>query len=1501
MKQGLLAVFIISSVSLNATTTVTVASVTAMQAVLEVDTTSGQAACTYEVSENSAFAPPVHDVDTTLFPASNVDIAGSGTFTEGHRVFVAGKRRVDTAVNGRRYSRALQANTTHYYRVTCSSDVIAGQFTTVNPPLGNSYPELPQSDPTAFGNLADPTIDWLDRSQAYIDPLTGIRLLRATGPGESGSVVPGNGFDYALDRSGSWSNPTAALGKSGAFASTTATNAPLFLAWSEIHNFQLTWAGANFNPFAGSVDDIALRLTGSGGGSLSACISLDSGQTCAGSAVPVRLPSSTGAASAAPSSFPSPMFAGWGRAFSDWDISNKSGPNGINANAGSRTVTAPTASFNVDWPAGVKIKITGSGCNGNDVCTLASVQSSGQLTTVETIPNQVSNQSWQAYAAGIRLTLTSGQANLNATFDYAQSKQSLMGDNVNQLFCSPLQVTDINKDKDGNPLSSSLTGRLCNFPNGLYLLVDSTGEFRLLSNFFMNSHSPLPNSPVNVPSTGAFSATDAKTFYGYVYYKDGLYQGTYSGDYTSYKAGGATGYVASGVFTDDAVTWTNVMTGAADVAVQFPQTPGAAQYYNTGMFGTPAFQSILGGYGEYFVSTLSGTDRLCATVRYNFATQSIQQVLTSWSTWPLRWGGCHFSANGGGTFQIGVFNTIKNRSAEVPLGGPFQLKLTQVKKNGIWNNNTALTESNVSAASNTAPVIIATTNSSTDIGSGSNSHGFLDGEPVVVFGATSNTAINSPANSTFFVKVSYSDTSLSSPMSASDTNASIVDGTRVFGTNPLLQIESEFMRCSVVNANGLSGCTRGAAGSTAAAHPASALVRQANSFALYQDAGLTQPVSGNGVFFDNSLTYVMDLDVCPTGLDPRWTTNMIYDSTGASGRRCNTVRVAGEPVNLYAFWTRFPMGSGLTNITVSGGVATVKLTGAFTQWQSGQSITIAGSTTASLNGTFSIANIVNPTTITVTTPGVPNGVHTDPNLVLSHPTEHYAFPFKGDPTNLTTASFQDLQEGDFINDLNSIPYSEQMVVVQKKKNSDTDIELTIMRYWGDQIFCDAHARFSGALVHTNGWSPVMVPNYGCSSPLAYADITDSTWRIGDTRVIAGHYDLAPGSIPGTFTYVPGGGLSALTNVPFSQIMTTPPTAGIVNELPHFAGSTAGLSDVNALQSYPAYRQVNAPASEKVWKSDFRALNPAFGSAQDSPVGLVGGMNLVSIRGTQYDGSSQTTTVYRVAGMASGVDRKHLPIMGFAGYHYITEMSGPGSAITDATPYRVCFADFAGECRPNSNAGDVFASLPGMDSGNGNCFTNGYEYNIPCIFSANSLGGWAIQQQIDPQDTNASKNRRLTMGLMNPGRHFTFTNWLATPDAQWGLLSPPYINGVRNDIFAMKLPPWPGSDGIDRSNFVPLSLPVLPIPNATSARAMFGYAENGPLDSFFCGARKEACTTAGTPYAWLSEPQQPTVCHAGCAIQIPAIAGRVVYYRIDWLDGAGNIVFSSPIDAAVAAP
>ena len=87
-------------------------------------------ACTIVVSESPTLSPVVHDVDATLFTGANLDSRQADLNNGQQRIFVAGKRQSDLALNGKLYSRALQVSTQHYFQVTCGASVASGSFAT---------------------------------------------------------------------------------------------------------------------------------------------------------------------------------------------------------------------------------------------------------------------------------------------------------------------------------------------------------------------------------------------------------------------------------------------------------------------------------------------------------------------------------------------------------------------------------------------------------------------------------------------------------------------------------------------------------------------------------------------------------------------------------------------------------------------------------------------------------------------------------------------------------------------------------------------------------------------------------------------------------------------------------------------------------------------------------------------------------------------------------------------------------------------------------------------------------------------------------------------------------------------------------------------------------------------------------------------------------------------------------------------------------------------------
>ena len=273
--------------------TVDTSQATATQAVLTY-TAPSTSACTVQVSESPSLSPLDHDVDPNLFPGANLD-SRPGTVTNGlKRTFTAGTRRSDLATDNKLYSRALQANTRHYYQVTCGSTAVTGQFLTANPPLGNSYSDIPPFNAAGFGNYGWPTIDWNDQTKVYIDPLTGIALKRFTVPGafgfQGGSAGSkgGGALPVYWDLNGAWTN--AANITSGASTSlatyTGASSDPIFVAWDSSN---LNPEGYQFNGYIGSaysLDNLQLNVFGNGSDASAAnrtvqvCLVFYDSQTC---------------------------------------------------------------------------------------------------------------------------------------------------------------------------------------------------------------------------------------------------------------------------------------------------------------------------------------------------------------------------------------------------------------------------------------------------------------------------------------------------------------------------------------------------------------------------------------------------------------------------------------------------------------------------------------------------------------------------------------------------------------------------------------------------------------------------------------------------------------------------------------------------------------------------------------------------------------------------------------------------------------------------------------------------------------------------------------------------------------------------------------------------------------------------------------------------------------------------------------------------------------------
>ncbi|HXE62600.1 MAG TPA: hypothetical protein VN519_03625, partial [Bryobacteraceae bacterium] len=579
--------------------------VTPTQAVIHYQAPNA-ADCQVQVSRNSSMTPLAYDVDPVLFPGSNLDSRAGNVISPSKtdRYFVIGRKRADTASDGKRYSRALQAFSEYFYQVSCSGNVQTGRFVTANPPLGNDYPEPAPFDATAFGNWAWPTIDWNDQSRTYIDPMTGIVLKRATGPGWFGQTQTGKTFAVALDLNAlsgltsGWSNVSNIL--SGT-ASTKATYSgaggdPIFLAFDPT---QLTGIGVQFSgwqPSGETLDNILLRVFGTGTGTVSACLSDDSGGHCASPAVNIAdLHSSGGnpagtypAACASDSDtgcFPNNGF--WG----GWNFTPRRGQ--ITAYSGTVNVSGSTVTagantkFDLNWKPGGKISIAGTNpACPNNLCTISLVNSSSSLTIVEFAPT-LSNAVFKTANSGVMVWINKAggtyAASVSLSFDYAYSDQVTMPATGSTGQCSS-NPTTVSYAADGVTPITPTPGELClaAHNNGatqyLYLLIPSTGETRFLAPiYFANPSDPAPDQVTSFKALPyAFDSSDPNTFYVQANTNGGtsIYSGTYNAATYKYRTyshslyPSATGHYAPGedvnqfwfqgtAWADTGITWVN--------------------------------------------------------------------------------------------------------------------------------------------------------------------------------------------------------------------------------------------------------------------------------------------------------------------------------------------------------------------------------------------------------------------------------------------------------------------------------------------------------------------------------------------------------------------------------------------------------------------------------------------------------------------------------------------------------------------------------------------------------------------------------------------------------------------------------------------------------------------------------------------------------------------------------------------------------------------------------
>lgn len=716
---------------------------TPTQAVLSFNV-SDPAQCLVQVYSDPARTQLVDDTNSTLFAGSQRCNRAGSAIHGGNVSFVAGLRTAQKASDGLLHSRALAAVTTYYYTVTdlVQFQTAQGSFTTRTPALGNMYPEQPPFDPNAWDNRAYPQFGWTpsQRNQMLVDPTTGLLVKRMTFAGDayvkSQNSADGVGAPLAnpVTGTGSCSNATG-LNASGSSYATCTGATKLFLP---LPAFQMVGSGVFNNWYPRfNTDDLLLYVYGSADGiaigsnngsdTLSVCLAQGLNMPCLSKQFTVTLKNSASATGTAkiPANTAAPVFANWGYTPLHGDIVPT--PGTVKVTGNTVTVSNPGQwntymnAFDVDWPAGSQIYIQGSSAWGcaNDYCTIQSIQSAVQLTTVESCAsNCPASANYEGRAFGFQVMRQGSSGSISVSFGFEadmSTSWSVIEDGLTQ-HCNQNAVT-VSNDASGNPYSGyTLKGYICTFQHewagsAYWLLISKDqfggplGEMRPLGpagipyTIAWNSNGASFPNGANISFAG-WDATDGSKFKGSASYNNGKTALLVSAHYDSSKPGcnppymnwsGALQYIGAYSFpADTCFTYTNLTNPSAsppmDVRSQIVRAYASANPgFDLSGFNIGALV-VTGGYMRTCMTATVGSDRslqVCGT--FDETTGNLTQVFDSFSKYPGRWGYIHGPVHAIGKYHSVTLDQPYPASANPNnvLYGPFEMAVTAVNRAGF--------------------------------------------------------------------------------------------------------------------------------------------------------------------------------------------------------------------------------------------------------------------------------------------------------------------------------------------------------------------------------------------------------------------------------------------------------------------------------------------------------------------------------------------------------------------------------------------------------------------------------------------------------------------------------------------------------------------------------------------------------------------------------------------------------------------------------------------------
>lgn len=399
-------------------------------------------------------------------------------------------------------------------------------------------------------------------------------------------------------------------------------------------------------------------------------------------------------------------------------------------------------------------------------------------------------------------------------------------------------------------------------------------------------------------------------------------------------------------------------------------------------------------------------------------------------------------------------------------------------------------------------------------------------------------------------------------------------------------------------------------------------------------------------------------------------------------------------------------------------------------------------------------------------------------------------------------------------------------------------------------------------------------------------VADNYWDGG------GHADAGP--LGRVTEYGPGWGAV------FGRVIDhlNEPLSLVIDDSPFFAG-VHGLDYGSTTSKHPSYHQDESqtPAEELRWFLDMLAFD---------------GGNLFSPNpgATLISGQLYKYIPY------TALARKQLATIAATGGSALLDISGPGSVISDqpSDSYKYCVANVANECWAGAAPGDILTNAPNVRA----LYCTGGDGPNPgnldlCVGNAGSWAQGMTQVYLGGTSADSvSHSRVVTHGLAGIKNMFYYSTAKSLPDASWALFNVGIAIGRPDDqvnVWMAKLPPLSKQDEVDRSTFVraPIAIAAPRGVPIVSAAVEFGYREQGDAGQYYCTSRRETCVAVSgtvddaTPFYYeQTEKYTRMPCAGSCTITLPVLPGHVAYYRINFYDAQGALVWAGDRGVSVEA-